>query len=154
MKTIKSNKLIAEFMDESILKWNDPSPIEGNDYRINKIDLSYYCVDKFKRDDDIIVIQYGQGSEAEVFRQEIEEIDLQYHSSWDWLMPVVERIGEGMDRIIFGYDQGSTSLEIIMYNHEGCADSDVDEPETSESLIDLTYQGVVEYINWYNKQKS
>jgi len=51
------------------LYWNDPDPIEGNDYRIT-----------FIKEEDLedideplapILIQYGGGAEAEVFLHEI-----------------------------------------------------------------------------------
>ena len=50
------------------LVWNDPDPIEGNDYTItfvedidnDEFDISYP-----------ILIQYGEGSESQVFLHEI-----------------------------------------------------------------------------------
>lgn len=44
------------------LKWNDPDPIEGNDYTINNV---------HKINDETALIHYGGGSEAEVFLNEI-----------------------------------------------------------------------------------
>lgn len=56
------------------LVWNDPAPIEGNDYTISYIeDLSQY--DEFEDEelvDCAILIQYNDGgSEAEVLPTEI-----------------------------------------------------------------------------------
>lgn len=52
-----------------------------------------------------------------------------FHDSWDWLMPVIHRIGE----------------------------TDVDfEPLSNVSLysdIDLAYKEVLRFIKWYNKNK-
>jgi hypothetical protein len=55
--------------DNIPLVWNDPDPIKGNDYSITYIEP----IDDFEDDDrDIpILIQYGDGSEAEVFIHEI-----------------------------------------------------------------------------------
>lgn len=51
------------------LVWNDPDPIEGNDYTINFIE----DIDEEVFDEDYpILIQYNDfGSEAEVFLHEI-----------------------------------------------------------------------------------
>jgi hypothetical protein len=51
------------------LIWNDPEPIQGNDYNITYVEP----LDDFDDDEtDIpILIQYGGGSEAEVFVSEI-----------------------------------------------------------------------------------
>ena len=52
------------------LKWNDPDPIEGNDYTITYIeDLSEFTDEDM--DDCPVLIQYGGGSEAEVYLTEI-----------------------------------------------------------------------------------
>ena len=52
------------------LVWNDPDPIEGNDYTITSFeDLSMIPEEDLY--DYPILIQYGGGSEAEVFLHEI-----------------------------------------------------------------------------------
>jgi len=74
---------------------------------------------------------------------------LKYHSSWDWLMPVVQKIeSQGQSVSIF----------------RGCCDIRFDkleegqeEPEPIESgggqpKIISTWQSVVKYIQWYNQQ--
>ena len=56
--------------DNKELVWNDPDPIKGNDYTINFIeDID----DEFEEDivDYPILIQYGGGSEAQVYLHEI-----------------------------------------------------------------------------------
>lgn len=55
--------------DNVPLVWNDPYQIEGNDYTITFIEP----LDDFEDDDRNIpiLIQYGGGSEAEVFIHEI-----------------------------------------------------------------------------------
>jgi hypothetical protein len=56
------------------LVWNDPDPIDGNDYTIEYIeDLTDIDngEDDFEWDYTPILIQYGGGSEAEVFLCEI-----------------------------------------------------------------------------------
>lgn len=61
--------------DEKTLRWIDPDPIDGNDTIITYVeDLS-----DIEDDEDPsgypILIQYGDGSEAEVFVSEIEILD-------------------------------------------------------------------------------
>lgn len=53
--------------------WNDPVPIEGNDYTITAVEnLSKFDeFDDEEMEDCPIRIQYGGGSEAEVFPWEI-----------------------------------------------------------------------------------
>jgi len=55
--------------DNVPLVWNDPDKIKGNDYTITYIEP----IDDFEDEDrDIpILIQYGGGSEAEVYLHEI-----------------------------------------------------------------------------------
>lgn len=52
------------------LKWNDPDPIEGNDYTITYIEYLSDFTDE-DMDDCPVLIQYGGGSEAEVYLTEI-----------------------------------------------------------------------------------
>ena len=70
MKLAKLKKALKE---KKTLVWNDPDPIKGNDYTISYVeDLSAF--DGFT-DEDMedapILIQYGGGSEAEVYLSEI-----------------------------------------------------------------------------------
>jgi len=63
---------------------------------------------------------------------------LQYHTSWDWLMPVVEKIEH-------------TSAYV---NVKGCHVKistwvDVNAPTKLEAV----HKAVVEFIKWYNEQK-
>lgn len=57
------------------LVWNDPDPIDGNDYTITSIeDLEANCLDELEDDEwdcQPISIVYNEGSEAEVYLHEI-----------------------------------------------------------------------------------
>ena len=59
--------------DQTPMKWNDPDPIKGNDYKITHIEdlakLQGFSEDELE--DCPISIQYGGGSEAEVYLSEI-----------------------------------------------------------------------------------
>ena len=71
--------------------------------------------------------------------------NLNQHLSWDWLMPVVEKIES------LGYE--FTIIESrCNINHN--TDHSVEELfhiETVGSKLDTTYQAVVQFINQYNK---
>lgn len=85
---------------------------------------------------------------------------LQYHKSWDWLMPVVEKIE------ILGY---YTSIRLNKYTNKTtvCTIEDTNEATIGGGLsqilvtegfkhlskIEAVYNAVVEFIKWYNKQK-
>jgi hypothetical protein len=64
MENLANNKLIAEFMGGVFVETN--ATLESNGYALRK-----------------------DGSENSVF---FYEFDLPYDRSWDWLMPVVEKI--------------------------------------------------------------
>jgi hypothetical protein len=69
MKTLKELK--DAINNNVTMVWNDPDPIPGNDYTITFIeDLSQIIDDEYYRNFPIL-IQYGEGSEAQVFLNEI-----------------------------------------------------------------------------------
>jgi hypothetical protein len=84
--------------------------------------------------------------------------DLQYYTSWDWLMPVVEKIESGEYAIIHTTYFGKNHV-YIRAEHErkfkhidfwwGEAESD----NKCETKLEATYKAVVEFIKWYNKNK-
>ena len=69
--------------------------------------------------------------------------NLKYHSSWDWLMPVVEKIEKikGVHIFIKG-----NRCEILNYGFE------MDSP-SSVYKIESVWLAVVEFIKWYNQNK-
>jgi hypothetical protein len=83
MKTTENNKLIAEFMER---------------------ETSYDFVDVSKERGDVMLSKAlyldQEGIDGEVshyedryaITPEVLETPLEYHTSWDWLMPVVEKI--------------------------------------------------------------
>jgi hypothetical protein len=68
------------------------------------------------------------------FKTEFTSAQLKYHSSWEWLMPVVEKILD-----ISFQDEGD---EEDFYSIRDCI------PDRNH-----TYKAVVEFIKWYNKNK-
>lgn len=67
---------------------------------------------------------------------------IKYHSSWDWLMPVVEKI-ESMSNDVRIYTGHTT---ITANGYPVCQVVDV-------LKINATCQAVYQFIQWYNKQK-
>ena len=59
---MKKKAILKALKEGKTLKWNDPDPIEGNDYTITKVHEIW---------DDSALIHYGSCSEAEVFLSEI-----------------------------------------------------------------------------------
>jgi len=57
-------------------------------------------------------------------------VGLKYHSSWDWLMPVVEKI----ESVNEGVPQQLLNVSLFSY-------------------IEDVYNAVVEFIEWYNENK-
>ena len=84
-------------------------------------------------------------------------IEPQYHNSWDWLMPVVDRIesfqdGEDGDSMR-GHLYNFRIEQHFVYILDG-ESMDVIIEMNGDSKLDATYKAVVEFINQYNKNES
>jgi hypothetical protein len=129
MTIIESNKLIAEFMrlelEETLhgLKVYAVKINRNNPLKLNDIETEFFLVEELK-----------------------------YHLSWDWLMPVVERIelmnkDTGFMGIFTLYGLGRTKVQC--YNNDTfCYEADMIDNRYG---IQPTYQAVVKFIEWYNK---
>lgn len=111
-----------------------------------------------KTDNELIAEFMGleKNHRAEYFIQDYPHIHascfaelkyLRYHESWDWLMPVVEKISKNYDVSICYFDadcacyinkQSIEGFEICSYGN-------------FEPSILNAYKAVVEFIKWYNK---
>jgi len=65
---------------------------------------------------------------------------LKYHESWDWLMPVVEKI-ERLRKDAAPHDVDFDMLK-----------EDINDA-LSEGRLDYTYQNIVNFIKWFNEKK-
>lgn len=124
-ETIEGNKLIAEFM--------------GNKCK----DDLWYMPNQSQ-----FAFQGDYSYKMDAFYSK----DLKFHSSWDWLMPVVERIrhsnigdvGYGVtfhvqnDACWFGIDN-SRHKELNTY--------------MEKELQEAVWKAVIEFIKWYNEQE-
>jgi hypothetical protein len=77
--------------------------------------------------------------------QHFSNEDLKYHESWNWLMPVVEKI---------------ESFDGLSVHIEGCfcavnhikEEAIVQVPICTLSKIEATFETVIKFIEWYNEQ--
>jgi len=84
---------------------------------------------------------------------DLYDSQLKYHSSWDWLMPVVEKI-HSTPAVIFEFTIALIPFCRIMYTPKN-------QPHKifmSEERNDITgmeaiYQAVIQFIYWYNTNK-
>ena len=69
---------------------------------------------------------------------------MKYHSSWDWLMPVVEKIQQ--------IDENNFCVTIDENVCHIWSENNVYDIETvSHTTLEAVYNSIVEFINWYNK---
>ncbi len=69
-----------------------------------------------------------------------------WHSSWDWLMPVVEKIAETFDVSI-----SSCGLWVTTISRKDVYDGEISSMGGLEP-IENTYTAIVRFLEWYNKQ--
>lgn len=71
---------------------------------------------------------------------------LQYHTSWDWLMPVVRKC--------LDVYQGIWKADFDRYSSKNLASYESSiRTATGSANRETTYRVVTEFINWYNKNK-
>ena len=70
--------------------------------------------------------------------------ELLFHTSFDWLMPVIKQIGD------------KTGFELIMNYSESywnnAGENPFDESFDGYEKVEGVYKAVVSFINWYNEQ--
>ena len=129
METRENNKLIAEFMCG--IKSSVPNLIH---------------LPQTIGQSTILCVKGSEGLPSGNYK--VERInELRYYSSWDWLMPVVEKIetlGYKFEKNYQPIDQDWQSL-IVKGN-------DILYQEFSENSLDSSYYVVVEFIKELNKQ--
>lgn len=134
MTTEESNKLIAEFMGGENYPKLIPYTPEPDD------------------------IWFNVSQHPEVRHPDNHSMwklnELKYHTSWDWLMPVVEKIEE----IGFMVTTMGTTKSIGKHRCVISSDPYVRKGENhvifieEETRFQAAYQAVIQFIKWYNKQ--
>ncbi len=70
---------------------------------------------------------------------------LKYNSSWDWLMPVVEKI-ESLDGNFI------VTIEALYCVISENGENPIIECQQHETKIENVFQVVIQFIEWYNQQ--
>lgn len=130
--TTKNNIMIAEFMGAEI-----KSPK-------TKFSMVQYPTD---------VTTTTKGQHKETYKQLVHSKNLEYDTSWNWLMPVVEKIysyiftdnGDRSYVRTFGMINDENNQFMFRFNRGQLHQSD--------SLITAAYSAVCEFIEWYNLNK-
>lgn len=81
--------------------------------------------------------------------------DLQFHSDWNWIMEVVEKIRKVGWRFDTSHSGSVSSKEINVFiwrKYPGGGETDLIQISNEDSKI-VTIQAIEKFIDWYNKQK-
>jgi hypothetical protein len=156
---MENNKLIVEFMGNMTVyhiscKPNDEYRLwkRGNDGKLMSLDqANIYLKDVKNEYPDAVV--------------EMDTTILKFHFSWDWLMPVIEKIESlGMviktlsTLIINNKWTKHNKYNIIIHDEtvEGLTSPQVrveSDYTNNEPKLEVTYKAVVNFIKWYNENK-
>ena len=97
-------------------------------------------------------INYGFKKEGVLFLgHHISAYNLIYDTSWNWLMPVVQKINVIDD---YSYTIQIMSMDVEIYKNFN--NKTVFQSECKwqpDELLQSVYEAVVEFIKWYNKNK-
>lgn len=77
---------------------------------------------------------------------------LQYHSSWDWLMPVAEKIATLSSDDVVHIEIGKTFSRSFYWNLDNGQVHVFD--ESADTPIQTVYKSVLQFIQWYNNQSN
>lgn len=78
----------------------------------------------------------------------VEIKNFKYHYAWDWLMPVVLRIGTLREVHYWEITEMWATFRTKECRIEQFT------KETSNSIIECVYQTVIEFIKWYNENET
>jgi len=132
---MKKNKLLNEIREQISPEIRD-KVINSVTLETNKLIAEFMGMEHCYR-------PYGNGfMEVKECGSVIELDDLEYHTSWDWLMPVVEKVNK-----VSGYDDYNTHRLHIQRVFADC----VFENAVSKKEV---HKAVVEFIKWYNENKN
>jgi hypothetical protein len=77
----------------------------------------------------------------------VESDGLRYHTDWNWLMEVVQKI-EDLDFIF------SIHHEVVNIFNGECSNLIFNETFVGDTKLGTTYLAAVEFIKWYNEQSN
>lgn len=122
-----NNELIAEFME---FKFNATDSFGNNNYKLPDVYRTFLNCSHFD--------------------------NLHFDKSWDWLIPVVEKIETlQLPQSIVSY---TNSIEVMIYSNECSIEYSGYQAGTivsthEDTKIKAVYKAIVEFINYYNKLK-
>jgi hypothetical protein len=82
---------------------------------------------------------------------------LKFHSSWDWLMPVVEKINNSCFLGLTTVTMFNNGTQIVVYDLKWDKEPFNCYPKinTQEAIkLSVTFNAVIRYIEWYNYNKN
>lgn len=139
---VENNKLIAEFLEWKNSNWTVPT--KGFEIR-RKYDLEIPNGLKLYKEEEIQI--EGEWGYADVEQERCFYEDLLFHSDWNWLMKVVEKI-ESLEH----WTETSGGLQNICLI--GSINSSCESfKAVAETKIEAVYTACLEFIKWYNEQK-
>lgn len=130
--TTENNKLIAEFMGLKSIDWYSDILKRSEKIWVRK----EFNEDPTHKDD------YSKNSKFDWENFWPQTNTLNYHSSWDWLMPVVDKCFSMRFEDTPGLREYSESINTL-FDHLHCG---------LHSDINHVYRNVIEFIKWYNEK--
>lgn len=157
MTTTEKNKLIAEFMGFKSTN-NCVRCGETGKYFDFHYKKGFSCI---KEEKIQVESEWGWGLVEQDF---LFAEDLKFHTSWDWLMPVVEKIEslppiQFLDRDWIGFDvkiyktfNTQTHYCTVKYLKEK-GEFTISNGFSKQSKIEAVYNACIDFIMWYNAAK-
>lgn len=158
MTTQEINKEIAAFMEVKYKPVMAGFERKNNYHFIDKefdtLELCLAYCDKINKSKDLELCYFPLPSVA--------NLELKYHTSWDWLMPVVVRIESLNFNVLIGFGNSCIIIERIKAAHkaikfessEVVRTDDKQHTQRPDSKIQAVYTAVVQFIQFYNKTKT
>lgn len=88
--------------------------------------------------------------DIECWEVDVDELftkeELEFHSSWNWLIPVLYKINK-TKLVWVVFDEGGITLTNIKTQKDTFYEGD------GLYLIEAAHKAVIEFINWYNENK-
>lgn len=135
MTTSKKNELIAEFMGAQIYDVTTDRDEEYDLFTCSAMSDIFAHIDS----EDVHEQHYFSPSE------------MKFDTSWDWLMPVVEKINNTKDKWgnHFDFSIGNGYVWVDPYIGDRIFFSGNEIGHRQEPMIAKVYRGVVAFIQWY-----
>jgi hypothetical protein len=133
---IEGNELIVSFLGWTKYSYNQKYDLT------HCRDYDCYNIGEFSKYSDIYIPESGNLPAA--------HYNLEFHSSWSWLMPVVEKI-ESIGETDKSY--GVLCDITTTYIRIGPISIDL-KIKKNLSKIEAVYNAIVEFIKWYNTQNN